>query len=122
MAGNFLGKWFGGNRADAQVVAEVRAELDRLAAERLAFAAPVRWLRELLPDLVPLADSVSPPVLDAAPAREKLASGVPSGTVWARRVTAALLMRTQPWLTSPPRRPGWFVPCRATRPSPPPKE
>jgi FdhE protein len=74
---NFLGKWFGGNRSDAQVVAEVRAELDRLAAERPAFAAPVRWLRELLPDLVPLTDAVTPPTLDAAMAREKLMAGVP---------------------------------------------
>jgi FdhE protein len=74
---NFLGKWFGGNRADAQVVAEVRAELDRLAAERPAFAAPVRWLWELLPDLVPLSDSVTPPILDASLARDKLIGGVP---------------------------------------------
>jgi FdhE protein len=73
---NFLGKWFGGKRADAAEVETVRTELDRLAAERPAFSAPLVWLRTLLPDLLPVADV---PSLDLTPgaAREKLAAGVP---------------------------------------------
>src|SRR5207249_3011145 len=50
---SFLGKWFGGRRPTDPALDEVRAELDRLAGERPAFAAPLRWLRELLPDLTP---------------------------------------------------------------------
>ncbi len=76
MALSFLARWFGGKRA-SPAVEEVRAELDRLAAERPAFAAPLQWLRELLPDLVPLADPLACPALEAAYAREKLESGVP---------------------------------------------
>jgi len=73
----FLGKWFGGKRGDSPALDEVRAELDRLAAESPAFAAPLKWLRELLPELVPDAAGVSCPPLDPAQARDKLTSGVP---------------------------------------------
>jgi len=74
---SFLGKWFGGGRGTAPALAEVRTELDRLAAERPAFAAPVKWLRQLLDDLAPLTSPVPGLILDPTRAREKLASGVP---------------------------------------------
>ncbi len=75
MALSFLAKWFG-KRASPETD-EVRNELDRLTAERPAFAAPAKWLRELLPDLVPLSGPLPCPALDLTRAREKLASGVP---------------------------------------------
>src|SRR5436190_2045339 len=46
-------------------------------------------------------------------------TGVPSGRMCASLRTAALRRRMQPWLTLEPIRPGSFVPCRPTRPSPP---
>jgi FdhE protein len=72
---SFLGKWFGKRPVDP-ALEEVRIELDRLAAEHPAFAAPLRWLREMLPDLTAIPD---PPSLNltAADARSKLADGVP---------------------------------------------
>jgi len=76
MAESFLRKWFGGLRKAAPTVEEARTELDRLAEERPAFRAPVLWLRELLPDLVPLTD-VNLLELSQERARTKLAAGVP---------------------------------------------
>ena len=77
MALGFLGRWFRGPRGSSPALDEVRAELDRLADERPVFAAPLKWLRELLPDLMPSADLLPCPALDAAQAREKLLAGVP---------------------------------------------
>jgi hypothetical protein len=62
VAAGFLGRWFGGLRKAPPSVEEARAELDRLAAERPAFRAPLLWLRELLPDLAPAADIPPPPL------------------------------------------------------------
>jgi len=74
---NFLGRWFGAKCTDTQQVDEVRAELTRLAAERPAFAAPLRWLKELLPDLIPVGGFLPGPVLKPAQVRAKLESGAP---------------------------------------------
>ncbi len=59
------------------MVDEARAELDRLAIDRPALAPPLRWLRELLPDLVPDPSPPSAPSLTADQARAKLAGGIP---------------------------------------------
>jgi FdhE protein len=76
VAVSFLSKWFGGQSADSKAVDEVVAELDRLIAARPAFAAPLRWLRALAPDLVPQS---KPPHVTLSPeaAHEKLTAGVP---------------------------------------------
>jgi FdhE protein len=74
---DFLGKWFRGQREDDALVQEVRGELDRLIAERPAFASPMRWLRELLPDLAPVPNPPALPDLPAARARAKLSAGIP---------------------------------------------
>jgi FdhE protein len=76
MAESFLGRWFGGLRKEPPTVEAARAELDRLAADRPAFRAPVLWLRELLPDLAPTTHTAD---LTVSPgqARAKLAAGVP---------------------------------------------
>jgi FdhE protein len=58
-------------------LARARADLDRLAAERPVLAAPLRWLRELLPELAPDPDAASDPPLDPEQARAKLGAGVP---------------------------------------------
>ena len=76
MADSFLRRWFGGVRTAPPTVVEAQAELDRLAAERPAFRAPVLWLRELAPDLAPSSD-IAPPQMSAAQARAKLAAGTP---------------------------------------------
>jgi FdhE protein len=73
---SFLGKWFGGKQRPGAAVDEARAELDRLVAERPAFAEPVRWLRAVLPNLTP-ADDAPPFAISPADARAKLAAGVP---------------------------------------------
>jgi FdhE protein len=77
VADSFLRRWFGGSRASEPSVEEARAELDRLAAERPAIASPLRWLRELLPDLALDPSSPPGPSLTADLARAKLASGIP---------------------------------------------
>ena len=64
VAVSFLGKWFGGPSADRKAVDETLAELDRLIAARPAFAAPVRWLRALAADLVPM---TKPPPVTLSP-------------------------------------------------------
>jgi FdhE protein len=76
VAAGFLGKWFGGLRKAPPSVEEARADLDRLAAQRPSFRAPLLWLRDLLPDLAPDADITAPP-LTPDQARAKLAGGVP---------------------------------------------
>ena len=76
MALSFLAKWFGGKQRPDAALDEVRAELDRLATERPAFAEPLRWLRAVLPNLTP-ADDAPPLDLSPADARAKLAAGVP---------------------------------------------
>jgi FdhE protein len=76
VAETFLRRWFGGLRKAPPTVEEARTELDRLAAELPAFRAPTLWLRDLLPDLVPLSN-VKPPDLSHEQARTKLAAGVP---------------------------------------------
>src|SRR5437868_14579962 len=75
MAESILRRWFGGRRKDPPTVEEARAELDRLAAGQPDFRAPVLWLRELLPDLVP--DPPQPLQLSAEQAHAKLTAGVP---------------------------------------------
>jgi FdhE protein len=72
----FLRRWFGNTPSGASAaVEEARAELDRLAADRPALQPLLAWLRELLPDLAPVAP---PPLqLDPARARTKLAEGIP---------------------------------------------
>jgi FdhE protein len=75
MAESILRRWFGGLRKDPPTVEEARAELDRLATEQPAFRAPVLWLRELLPDLLP--DAPEPFNLSPEHAHAKLAAGVP---------------------------------------------
>jgi FdhE protein len=77
MADSFLRRLFGGTRAAAPAVEEVRAELDRLAAARPSLLPPLRWLREILPDLLPPADFSPNLPLDSERARVKLSSGVP---------------------------------------------
>jgi FdhE protein len=77
MAESLLRRWFGGLRKAPPTVEEARAELDRLAAERPAFRAPVLWLRELLPDLLPSPDTSDIPKLSPQQARAKLSAGVP---------------------------------------------
>ncbi len=77
MAENFLRRWFGGLRKTPPTVEEARVELDRLAAERPTFRAPVLWLRELLPDLAATPDDPHAPSLSADQARAKLIAGVP---------------------------------------------
>ena len=76
MAESFLRRWFGSSPSASPSVEEARAEVDRLIANRPAFLPLLRWLRELLPDLVPVA---APPVpsLSREQARAKLAEGVP---------------------------------------------
>jgi FdhE protein len=73
---SFLSKWFDGPSADRKAVDEAVAELDRLIAARPAFAAPLRWLRALAADLVPM---TKPPPVTLSPetARAKLTGGVP---------------------------------------------
>jgi FdhE protein len=76
VADSFLRRWFGGSRTTPPVD-EAQADLDQLATARPALAAPLHWLRELLPDLVP---DPAPPAgfsLTAEQARAKLASGIP---------------------------------------------
>ncbi len=75
MAESFLRRWFGSLRKEPPTVEEARTELDRLAAERPAFRAPVLWLRELLPDLLP--DPASVIAMSPEQARDKLTAGVP---------------------------------------------
>jgi FdhE protein len=77
MAESFLRRWFGGLRKEPPTVAEARAELDRLAEERPAFRAPILWLRELLPDLMPASAAPSVPALSPEQACARLAAGVP---------------------------------------------
>ena len=77
MADSFLRRWFGGSRAAALLLDEARADLDQLATARPALAAPLRWLRDLLPDLVPDAAPPASPSLTAEQARAKFASGIP---------------------------------------------
>jgi FdhE protein len=75
VADSFLRRWWGGSRAVPAAVGELRAELDRLAAERPAFEVVFRWLGELLPDLVP---GAGPGVtMEPIQARARLAAGVP---------------------------------------------
>jgi len=76
VADSFLRRWFGGKAAPPSVE-EARAELDRVLAERPAFETPLRWLRELLPDLVPIPDPPAVAELTPDRARAKLAGGVP---------------------------------------------
>jgi FdhE protein len=76
MADSFLRRWFGGPRAVPPSVEEARQELDRQAVGHPSLAPVLGWLRDLLPDLAP--DSAPPTLsLDAARARDKLASGTP---------------------------------------------
>jgi FdhE protein len=77
VADSFLRKWFGGPRAAAPAVEEVRAELDRLAAARPALLPLVAWLREILPDLTPLTGPMPVPSLEPERARTKLEGGIP---------------------------------------------
>jgi FdhE protein len=76
VAEGFLARWFGGLRKAPPSVEETRAELDRLAADRPAFRAPVLWLRELLPDLGS-PPNLCVPVLSPDLARHKLLDGLP---------------------------------------------
>ena len=75
MAESFLRRWFGGLRKVPPTVEEARTELDRLAEERPAFRAPILWLRDLLPDLVPPSDAPNVPILSQEQVRNKLAAG-----------------------------------------------
>jgi FdhE protein len=77
MAESLLRRWFGGLRKAPPTVEEARAELDRLGAERPTFRAPVLWLRELLPDLLPSPGTSDIPKLSPEQARAKLSAGVP---------------------------------------------
>jgi FdhE protein len=77
MADSFLRKWFGGLRKEPPTVEEARVELDKLAEERPAFRAPVLWLRELLPDLVPASGASPVFAISQDQARAKLNAGVP---------------------------------------------
>jgi FdhE protein len=80
VADSFLRRWFGGPRAAPPSVEEARAELDRVAADRPALQPLLSWLRELLPDLAPVA---APPVaLTAEGAHAKLTSGTPLLRGW----------------------------------------
>jgi FdhE protein len=76
MADNLLRRWLGGTPAVPPDVAEARAELDRLAADRPALVPLVSWLREMLPDLVAVTVA---PVVELPPdrARAKLQDGTP---------------------------------------------
>jgi FdhE protein len=75
VADSFLGRWFDGPRAAPPSVEEARAELDRVAADRPALQPLLVWLRELLPDLAPVA---APPLsLTAEEAHVKLTGGTP---------------------------------------------
>jgi FdhE protein len=77
MADSLLRRWFGGLRKAPPTVKEARADLDRLATERPTFRAPVLWLRELLPDLLPTPATPDIPRLSPEQARAKLSAGDP---------------------------------------------
>jgi FdhE protein len=77
VAGNFLGRWFGGSRPVPPSVAEAAAELDRLAKERPALGSLCRWLRDLLPDMASEEKPVGAVRLTWEAAEAKLAKGVP---------------------------------------------
>jgi hypothetical protein len=48
----------------------------------------------------------------------RIATGVPTRTMFASLVMSSLVMRTQPWLTDDPTDPGAFVPWIAIWPMP----
>jgi FdhE protein len=80
VADSFLRKWFGGARAGPPALEEARAELDRVALERPALQPVLRWLRDLLPDLLPAPShlvTLSPGLLTTEEARAKLTGGIP---------------------------------------------
>jgi FdhE protein len=75
VADSFLRRWFGGPKAPPPSVEDARAELDRLSADRPELLPLACWLRELLPDLVPI--QATPPTLSREQAQVKLAGGTP---------------------------------------------
>jgi FdhE protein len=81
VAGGFLDKLFGRSAPPSPEVADALAELARLLDARPSLAAPIRMLREILPDL--FADQCAPMPelirggLAAAVAAGKLADGIP---------------------------------------------
>jgi len=77
VSGRFLDKLWPRAPALAPPVAEAVAELDKLARDRPAVAAPAILLAEVLPFLYADAIRETPPVLTAEQARGKLRAGVP---------------------------------------------
>jgi FdhE protein len=75
VADSFLHRWFGAGPAVGRAVEEARAELDRLTAARPTLLPLARWLRAMLPDLVP----AGAPELSLKPerARARLQAGIP---------------------------------------------
>jgi FdhE protein len=77
VADSFLRRWFGGARVAPPSVEEARAELDRVAEARPGLRPLLGWLRELLPELVPVEAAVPVLAVSAEQARERLGEGVP---------------------------------------------
>jgi FdhE protein len=78
VADSFLARWFGGGpRGEGPEVEKLRAELERLAADRPGLAPLARWLAEMLPELVPAPDAAPALALEPERARAKLEAGVP---------------------------------------------
>jgi FdhE protein len=77
VADSFLRKWLGRRPAGEPAVEELRAELDRLAADRPGLLPLARWLREVLPELAPPAGPRPLVPLEPDRARDKLKAGVP---------------------------------------------
>jgi FdhE protein len=77
VADSFLRRWFGGTKAGEPAVEEARAELDRLATARPALLPLVRWLRELLPDLMPATGPLPAVAPGPEEARARLQAGIP---------------------------------------------
>jgi FdhE protein len=77
VADSFLSRWFGGKRAAGPEVERLRAELDRLGAERPGLLPLARWLAEMLPDLAEAPASLAAPTIEPERAAAKLESGIP---------------------------------------------
>ena len=76
LADSFLGKWIGRRAVPDPAVAEARAEVERIIAERPSLSGPALWLRDTLVQLA-IPESVSTPALSPELALEKLVAGIP---------------------------------------------